>query len=206
MKRQFISVAILAAFCGLAGCSGQGSQNSATSTPPPASGAPPSSPPVTATQSPAPTMGNAPANKMTAPPPNKKKTMTNNAHHAAAQAASKTITTPDGLQYTDETVGTGTEAKTGDTVTVNYTGSLQNGKVFDSNIDPKFGHTQPFQFTVGAGQVIKGWDEGVAGMKVGGTRKLVIPGDLAYGPNPPPGAPIPPNATLIFTVQLKGVQ
>ncbi len=112
----------------------------------------------------------------------------------------------DGLQYEDVTVGTGATAKTGDSVLVNYTGSLTDGTVFDSNIDPKFGHVQPFPFTIGGGQVIAGWDEGVAGMKVGGTRKLLIPANLAYGATPPPGAPIPPNAALDFTVTLVKIQ
>ncbi len=111
----------------------------------------------------------------------------------------------DGLQYEDTQIGTGATAKTGDSVQVNYTGSLTDGTVFDSNVDPKFGHVQPFSFTVGAGQVIAGWDEGVSGMKVGGTRKLVIPANLAYGATPPTRA-IPPNAVLDFTVTLVKIQ
>jgi FKBP-type peptidyl-prolyl cis-trans isomerase len=102
------------------------------------------------------------------------------------------------LKKTDLKVGTGKTAKAGDKVTVNYRGSLTNGTVFDES----YKRGEPFTFTLGAGEVIKGWDEGVAGMKEGGKRKLAIPGDLAYGPNPPPGAPIPPNATLIFEVEL----
>src|SRR5262245_47118710 len=107
------------------------------------------------------------------------------------------ITTASGLQYEDQQEGTGVAAKTGDTVEVHYTGTLKDGKKFDSSRD----RNRPFAFKLGAGQVIKGWDEGVAGMKVGGKRKLVIPSDLGYGPRGYPGA-IPPNAELTFDVEL----
>ena len=102
------------------------------------------------------------------------------------------------LQKTDIKVGSGKEAKAGDNVTVHYRGTLTDGTKFDASYD----RNQPFDFTLGTGQVIQGWDQGVAGMKEGGKRKLVIPGDLAYGPNPPSGSPIPPNATLVFEVEL----
>ena len=107
------------------------------------------------------------------------------------------ITTKSGLQYEDTVVGTGPEAAGGKSVEVHYTGTLADGTKFDSSRDRQ----QPFAFRLGAGQVIKGWDEGVQGMKVGGTRKLVIPGDLAYGPRGYPGV-IPPNAQLTFVVEL----
>jgi FKBP-type peptidyl-prolyl cis-trans isomerase FkpA len=111
------------------------------------------------------------------------------------------ITTASGLQYEDTVVGTGTEAKKGDNVEVHYVGTLDTGAKFDSSKD----RNRPFGFKLGAGKVIKGWDEGVAGMKIGGTRKLVIPGNLGYGAGGYPGL-IPPNATLHFTVELLGVK
>jgi peptidylprolyl isomerase/FKBP-type peptidyl-prolyl cis-trans isomerase FkpA len=107
----------------------------------------------------------------------------------------------DGLIIKDDTIGTGTVAAVGDTVTVNYTGTLDDGTVFDSSLKP--GRT-PFSFLLGAGQVIKGWDEGVLGMKIGGTRELTIPPALGYG-SQGAGTVIPPNATLHFTVTLLSV-
>ncbi|HEY2738758.1 MAG TPA: FKBP-type peptidyl-prolyl cis-trans isomerase [Thermoanaerobaculia bacterium] len=111
------------------------------------------------------------------------------------------ITTPSGLKYTDQQVGTGEEAKAGKTVSVHYTGWLENGTKFDSSHDRK----QPFSFALGAGQVIKGWDEGVQGMKIGGKRRLTIPASIGYGARGAGGV-IPPNATLIFEVELLGVK
>ena len=112
-------------------------------------------------------------------------------------------TTPSGLQFEDVTVGSGTEAKAGCTAVVHYTGWLyadgQAGRKFDSSKD----RGQPFDFPLGAGHVIRGWDEGVQGMKVGGTRRLIIPADLGYGARGAGGV-IPPNATLLFEVDLLG--
>lgn len=109
-----------------------------------------------------------------------------------------------GLIIKDEKIGTGAEAVAGKTITVNYTGKLaSNGKVFDSSLNP--GRT-PFEFTLGAGQVIQGWDKGFAGMKVGGKRKLTISPELGYGNQSAPGGAIPANSTLIFDVELLGVK
>jgi FKBP-type peptidyl-prolyl cis-trans isomerase len=123
--------------------------------------------------------------------------------HATAGGPTKVsgppTTTPSGLQYWDIKVGTGPRAIPGYTVRVHYTGWLTNGKKFDSSVD------KPFPFRLGKGDVIKGWDEGVAGMKVGGKRQLRIPPDLAYGEHGYPGV-IPPNATLVFDVELVGIQ
>lgn len=111
------------------------------------------------------------------------------------------VTTPSGLKYVDQVVGTGDVAVAGKTASVHYTGWLENGKKFDSSVD----RGQPFSFPLGAGRVIKGWDEGVQGMKVGGKRKLTIPSDLGYGSRGAGGV-IPANAMLIFDVELLGVR
>ncbi|MEM8603701.1 MAG: FKBP-type peptidyl-prolyl cis-trans isomerase [Cyanobacteria bacterium P01_F01_bin.86] len=107
------------------------------------------------------------------------------------------VTTESGLQYEDIVEGTGAMPQTGQRVTVHYTGTLEDGTKFDSSRD----RNRPFSFTIGVGQVIKGWDEGVASMRVGGQRKLVIPPELGYGPRGAGGV-IPPNATLLFDVEL----
>jgi FKBP-type peptidyl-prolyl cis-trans isomerase len=123
---------------------------------------------------------------------------------AAAQGAPKMSELPSGLKYTDSVVGTGAQATKGQKVSVHYTGWLYNngekGRKFDSSLD----RGQPFGFALGAGQVIRGWDEGVAGMKVGGKRTLVIPPELGYGARGAGGV-IPPNATLMFDVELLNV-
>ncbi|OGN06040.1 MAG: hypothetical protein A2669_00725 [Candidatus Yanofskybacteria bacterium RIFCSPHIGHO2_01_FULL_48_25b] len=114
--------------------------------------------------------------------------------------APQVIRTASGLEYADIEIGTGATAKTGQTVSVHYLGTLVDGTKFDSSYD----RGQPFTFRLGVGEVIKGWDEGVAGMKVGGKRKLAIPPDLAYGPQG--NGPIPPNAVLLFDVELLGIK
>jgi FKBP-type peptidyl-prolyl cis-trans isomerase len=116
-----------------------------------------------------------------------------------AQVNASKVTTASGLQYVDEVVGNGPMPKPGQTVSVHYTGWLTNGQKFDSSVD----RGSPFEFVLGQGQVIRGWDEGVASMKIGGKRKLTIPPDLAYG-NRGAGGVIPPNATLVFQVELLG--
>jgi peptidylprolyl isomerase len=123
----------------------------------------------------------------------------------AGAAGGRTVELADGLKYTDTTVGTGATTSAGHKVVVNYTGWLwqdgRKGNKFDSSLD----RGEPFSFVLGAGQVIRGWDEGVAGMRVGGKRTLIIPPDLAYGQSGAGGV-IPPNATLIFDVELLRVE
>jgi peptidylprolyl isomerase len=109
--------------------------------------------------------------------------------------------TASGLRYRDDVEGTGQEARRGDQVVVHYTGTLENGRKFDSSRD----RNKPFEFALGTGTVIRGWDEGVAGMKVGGRRTLVIPPDLGYGARGAGGV-IPPNSTLVFDVELIDVR
>ena len=122
-----------------------------------------------------------------------------------AQTAGKPMTTPSGLQIIDSEVGTGASPKTGETCVMHYTGWLYEngakGKKFDSSVD----RGQPFEFPIGTHRVIPGWDEGVATMKVGGKRTLIIPPQLGYGERGAGGV-IPPNATLIFDVELLGIK
>ena len=124
---------------------------------------------------------------------------------AADGAPGKMSELPSGLKYTDTNVGTGAEATSGHKVSVHYTGWLYNNGVKGAKFDSSLDRGQPFSFGLGAGQVIRGWDEGVAGMKVGGKRTLVIPPELGYGARGA-GRDIPPNATLMFDVELLGVQ
>lgn len=116
-------------------------------------------------------------------------------------ASGAEVTTPSGLKYTDLVVGTGPSPRPGQTAVVHYTGTLTDGTKFDSSRD----HGQPFSFVVGRGAVIKGWDEGIQTMKVGGRRRLVVPPALGYGPAGQPPK-IPPNATLVFDVELLSVK
>jgi peptidylprolyl isomerase len=118
-----------------------------------------------------------------------------------SEQKSELITTPSGLQYMDIVIGTGVSPQPGQIAVVNYTGWLPDGKKFDSSLD----RGVPFEFPVGQGRVIKGWDEGVASMKVGGKRKLVIPPQLGYGERGVPGV-IPPNSTLVFEVDLLSIK
>src|SRR5476651_68536 len=127
------------------------------------------------------------------------------ARPAAAQTQGKAMTTESGLKIVDTTVGTGASPKTGQTCVMHYTGWLSEdgakGKKFDSSVD----RGSPFEFPIGMKQVIGGWDEGVATMKVGGKRTLIIPPELGYGARGAGGV-IPPNATLIFDVELLGIK
>lgn len=118
-----------------------------------------------------------------------------------ASGSGQSVTTSTGLQYSDKVVGQGAQPKPGQTVIVHYTGWLTNGTKFDSSVD----RGEPFKFRIGQGEVIKGWDEGVGTMKVGGKRRLTIPASLGYGQRGA-GGTIPPNATLVFDVELLGLQ
>ncbi len=139
-----------------------------------------------------------PTTVATIPPTPPMNTLTQPAHPAPP---SQPAQPPGNLEKVDLKVGTGAEAKKGQRVKVHYTGTLTDGKKFDSSVD----RGQPFTFSLGAGEVIKGWDEGVAGMKVGGKRKLTIPYNLAYGEAGRPPS-IPPKATLLFDVELLGIE
>lgn len=185
-QSSLLLVVVLGLFVvvGLSGCSTQSGGPSQGSKPSGAqSAAQPSQP--RASQEPAPTAPKGDAEKA-APK--------NDAEKAAPKDdAEKTA----GLVTSDEVVGEGPAAKSGDRVTVHYTGRLRNGTKFDSSKD----RNEPFSFSLGAGEVIAGWDQGVAGMKVGGKRKLTIPPELGYGAQGAGGV-IPPNATLVFEVEL----
>ena len=115
-----------------------------------------------------------------------------------------TINKQTNMNSNDNVAVLGDVAKAGDTVSVNYTGRLENGTVFDSNVDPKFNHVEPFIFNLGVGQVIPGWDKGIVGMRVGEKKTLTIAPEDAYRENGVPGV-IPPNSTLIFDVELVAI-
>lgn len=183
--RWGVMVAGLAVMVALVGC--QQAQNPPTQ---------PTTPPPTVTEQPKP----APVAEQPKPTPKEQPKV---AESEAVQAARKlgtatdkpVVKTASGLEYIDVKEGNGAAAAAGQTASVHYTGWLVSGTKFDSSLD----RGQPFAFQLGAGQVIKGWDEGVVGMKPGGVRKLIIPSDLGYGPRGAGGV-IPPNATLIFEV------
>jgi peptidylprolyl isomerase len=151
------------------------------------------------------TTASTPAAATTAPAANDNKMQAGPSKMSGAAPAKgkpgKEVTTASGLKYEDLKVGTGASPKTGDTVIVHYTGTLTDGTKFDSSRD----RGTPFDFVIGTGGVIKGWDEGVMSMKVGGRRKLTIPPDLGYGDRGAGGV-IPPGATLIFDVELLDIK
>jgi FKBP-type peptidyl-prolyl cis-trans isomerase len=122
-----------------------------------------------------------------------------------APAAAAPVTTVSGIKVEDLVIGTGATAEKGKMVSVNYTGWLIEKSKSD-HFDSSYDHGQPYQFELGAGKVIKGWDEGLVGMKVGGKRMLTIPPDMGYGAQGTPGGPIPPNATLVFECELMDVR
>ncbi|MBI5058808.1 FKBP-type peptidyl-prolyl cis-trans isomerase [candidate division KSB1 bacterium] len=137
----------------------------------------------------------------TAPAATEKKMDAANTPLPGVPVSGQPVTTPSGLKYYDMTPGTGASPATGQTCVMHYTGWTTDGKEFDSSVK----RGQPFEFPIGQGRVIKGWDEGVASMKIGGKRKLVIPSELGYGARGAGGA-IPPNATLVFDVELLGLK
>ncbi len=139
--------------------------------------------------------------RQAAPNPNLNLNDLNSNPDSATTSADLNATPSAGLKVEDLLVGTGKEVKSGDTVTMNYTGTLQNGTKFDSSYDSG----TPFTTQIGVGQVIKGWDQGIPGMKVGGKRRLTIPSELGYGATGA-GDKIPPNSTLIFEVELLDVK
>lgn len=145
---------------------------------------------------------NTPIEELTSPSTSPEATLTASPLPTASASADKIIDLGGGLLVQDLVVGTGDGAKKGETISVNYVGTLSDGKKFDSSYD----RGEPFIFPLGAGQVIKGWDLGVVGMKVGGKRKLTIPPSFGYGSQNVGNGLIPPNSTLIFEVELLGVQ
>lgn len=199
MRRVLFVLTCAALPLALAACAPKESESADTTAPPAAAR------PTTTAQTPPP----APAAEAAKPPApeasesaTKAETKEAGGKEAGKETPGKMTKTASGLQYQDVVVGKGPTPKPGQRVTVNYVGTLQDGTKFDSSLD----HGRPFSFNIGEGNVIKGWDEGVMTMHVGGKRKLIIPPDLAYGDNPRPGGPIPPGATLLFDVELLKVE
>ncbi len=204
MRKLFLALVCVSLPLALAACA---SNESPSESSPPAQAAKPSqtaSPPETSAPTnaaAATTTGATPTNN--APETGKPAEAAKSPSKEAGSASGgKVVKTASGLQYEDLVVGKGATPQPGQTVVVDYVGTLADGTKFDASQD----HGHPFEFPLGQGQVIKGWDEGVATMKVGGKRKLIVPPDLAYGPAGTPDGTIPPNATLTFVIDLHSVK
>jgi FKBP-type peptidyl-prolyl cis-trans isomerase len=193
MTKRILMVAMAAAALTLSGCNKEKEADVSTST----EAVDPQATPANNEQS-EPTDTSAPA--PTATPSSSDPHTSAPGQTPAAAATGGEVTLPGGTKYVDVVVGTGAEATPGKTVSVHYTGTLTNGTKFDSSRD----RGTPFDFVLGQGRVIQGWEQGVAGMKVGGQRKLTIPPDQGYGDQAM--GPIPPNSTLLFDVELVDVK